>query len=272
VIHRSFATTRCHPLGNIRLLSAAEERGLARRIERGDQEAREVMIESNLRLVLAVAGGYRGRGVPFSDLAQEGTIGLIRAVERFDYRRGFKFSTYAVWWIRRAILDALASVNVIRIPPKANQQIAAVRRAELELATSSRRQASDVEIADRAGLAVSSVRSVRTAARVTASLDEPVGEDMVPLAEFVADEKVAEPWETTIEGESREGVTTMLRMLSGRHREVLTRRYGLNDTRVETHAEIGRRLGIGEERSRQLEREALNRLRSISAATGRAAA
>lgn len=247
-----------------RLLSGAEEKALARRIELGDARAKQTMIESNLRLVMAVARSYRGSSVPFADLVQEGTIGLIQAVDRFDHRREVKFSTYAVWWIRRSILDAIASANVIRIPPKANRQLAAVRQAEAELDGIRPRRATDAEIATRTGLGLTSVRSVRSAARVTASLDAPVGEDMQPLSELVADERVEAPWETAIASEDRVRLTAMLRMLPPRHREVLTRRYGLRDTEVESHAEIGGRLGVSEERSRQLEREALNRLRSMS--------
>lgn len=255
-----------------RLLSAVDERVLAQRIERGDKRAKEAMIESNLRLVVAVARSYRGSSVPFLDLLQEGTIGLIRAVERFDYRREVKFSTYAVWWIRRAIIDAIAGSNVIRIPPKANQQLAAVRRAEAELERIGGTRASDAEIAERTGLGLSSVRSVRTAARVIAPLDEPVADGTLPLSELVADERAVDPSETAIAGEDRRRLSAMLLMLPKRHREVLIRRYGLNETEIESHAEIGEWLGVGEERSRQLEREAMNRLRSISAGFERAAA
>ena len=242
----------------------AEERALAQRIERGDAGAKQEMIESNLRLVLAVARSYRGTSVPFADLVQEGTIGLIRAVDRFDYRRGVKFSTYAVWWIRRALRDAIASSHVIRIPPKARQQLAAVRHAEAELERIGPGYASDAQIAKHTGLGLASVRSVRAAARVIASLDEPVGEDMLPLYELVADERVAEPLQTTIAAEDRRRLCALLLMLPNRHRDVLTRRYGLNGGAIESHATIGERLGVGEERSRQLEREALHRLRSIS--------
>jgi RNA polymerase primary sigma factor len=255
-----------------RLLSAADERALAQRIEHGDASAKETMIESNLRLVLAVAKSYRSGSVPFADLVQEGTIGLIGAVDRFDYRRGVRFSTYAVLWIRRAILDAIASANVIRIPAKANQQLAAVRRAEAELERIAPGPASDTTIAERTGLGLSSVRSVRTAARVIASLDEPVGEDMLPLSELVADERAVDPSETAAAEEDRQRLSAMLRMLPKRHREVLIRRYGLDDHEIESHADIGARLGVGEVRSRQLEREALHRLRSISANLYRAAA
>ena len=255
-----------------RLLSAVQERALAERIERGDARAKATMIESNLRLVAAVASNYRGGSVPFADLVQEGTIGLIHAVDRFDHRRGVKFSTYAVWWIRRAMLDAIASANVIRIPAKAGQQLAAVRHAEAELQRIRPGRASDTAIAEHTGLRVSSVRSVRTAARVVASLDQPVGEDTLPLSELVADDRAIDPSATAIAGEDRERLSGLLSMLPARHREVLARRYGLNDRELESHAQIGARLGVSEERSRQLEREALNRLRSVSGRIERAAA
>src|SRR5437588_5636849 len=153
--------TLLYQVGDRRLLSAAEEVGLAKDIERGDLKAKERMIESNLRLVVAVARPYRGRGVAFADLVQEGTVGLIRAVERFDHRRGLKFSTYAVWWIRRSLLDAIAGSQVIRIPAKARQQLAAVRRTEAELKRHGPCRATDAAIAERTQLRATTVRSLR---------------------------------------------------------------------------------------------------------------
>src|SRR5690349_7067252 len=255
----------------LRLLSAAEEVGLAKRIEHGDLSAKREMIESNLGLVHALARTYRARGVPFDDLVQEGTVGLVKAVERFDHRREVKFSTYAVWWIRRSMLDVLARSNVIRIPSRANRQLAAVRRAEAELHQIGTRSASDAEIAQRAELSVATVRSLRNAARVTASLDEPVGEDTTPLVDLVADERALDPTESAIAREERDEISAMLRLLPERHREVLIRRYGLNDRDAQSHKEIGQWLGLGEERSRQIEREAIHRMRSIAAASERAA-
>jgi RNA polymerase primary sigma factor len=255
----------------VKLLSAAEEITLARRIERGDLHAKQRMIESNLRLVHAVARAYRGTSIPFADLVQEGTIGLVRAVERFDHRRGVKFSTYAVWWIRRSMLDAVAGSNVIRMPAKASQQLAAVRRAEAELERLGPRRASDAAIAEHAQLSVTTVRSLRQAARVTASLDEPVSDDGTPLGDLLADMRAGDPFESAIAHESRDEVSSMLRLLPERHREVIVRRYGLGDDGAQTHEQIGERLGVGEERSRQIEREALHRLRSIAAGWARAA-
>jgi RNA polymerase primary sigma factor len=255
----------------MKLLSGAEEIMLARRIERGDLHAKQRMIESNLRLVHAVARPYRTSNVPFADLVQEGTIGLIRAVERLDHRREVKFSTYAVWWIRRSILDAIASSNVIRMPPKASQQLAAVRRAEAELERIEPRRTSDAEIAEHTQLSVTTVRSLREAGRVTASLDEPVGGDTTPLGDLLADMHAGDPFESAIARESRDEVSSMLRLLPERHRDVIVRRYGLSDKHAQTHQQIAERLNVGEERSRQLEREALHRLRSIAAASARAA-
>jgi RNA polymerase primary sigma factor len=252
-------------------LTPAEEVALAKRVERGDLQAKDRMVESNLRLVFAVAGRYRASGVPFADLVQEGTVGLVRAVERFDYRHDVKFSTYAVWWIRRSMQDAVANSNVIRIPAKAGQQLAAVRRAETELARIRPGAASDAEIAARTELSVTTVRSLRASARVSASLDEPVGEDTTPLGDLVADERAVDPSESAIADEDRREVAAMLRLLPERHREVLVRRYGLGNHRAQSHVEIGGWLGIGEERSRQIERDALHRLRSIAATSKRAA-
>jgi RNA polymerase primary sigma factor len=204
------------------LLSGREELALAKRIECGDLAARETMIESNVRLVVAVARRYRAPDVPFADLVQEGMVGLVRAVERFDHRRRLKFSTYAVWWIRRSILDA---------PP---------RKAGRE-------------------------------DRVTVSLDQAVGQGGTCLGDLLADENGVDPSEDAITREEREWVSTMLRLLPPRHREVIVRRYGLGDALVQSHAQIGEFLGVGEERSRQLEREALNRLRSVAGVHPRAA-
>ncbi|HTU85375.1 MAG TPA: RNA polymerase sigma factor RpoD/SigA [Solirubrobacteraceae bacterium] len=248
------------------LLSAAEETDLAIQIEQGDLGAKERMIESNLRLVVSLARTYRGRRVPMADLVQEGTIGLIRAVERFDHRHGVRFSTYAAWWIRRSLRDAVAAAQLIRIPPRATRQLAAVRRAEDELRHSNLGAASTAAVADRTGLSVESVRSLQQAARVTASLDEPVGEEDTPLRELLADHDAADPPERAVAGEESARVRRMLRLLPQRHRDVVIRRYGLGQDAPQSHEQIGAWLGVGEERSRQLEREALRRLRTIATA------
>jgi RNA polymerase primary sigma factor len=254
-----------------KLLSRSDEVMLARRIARGDLRAKQRMVESNLGLVHAVARRFQGSGVPLDDLVQEGTIGLTRAVELFDPGRGVKLSTYAASWIRRAIRDAIADSKVIRIPAKANQQLAAVRRAEAELKRLGPGRTSDAEVALLTKLSVATVRSLRAAAQVTASLDQPVGGGTTPLADLVVDPESVDPAEAAIAHEQRERVWAMLRLLPARHRDVLVRRYGLIGGRVQTHMEIGRALGVGEERIRQLERESLHRLRSASETVARAA-
>ena len=210
---------------NRRLLTADEELELSRRIERGDLKAKKELIESNLGLVHFIARGYAGRGVSFDDLVQEGTVSIVRAVEKFDHRRGVRFSTYAAPWIRHALIDALGQARTIRIPRR--------------------------------------VAEPRGVPRVTASLDEQVGEDGAFLAELVADPDPVDPWRHVDEQETLRQVWSMLRTLPQRHRTVLIRRYGLDGAGAQRHAEIGRSLGVGEERSRQLEREALHRLREL---------
>jgi len=160
-----------------RLLTAAEEIHLAKRIERGDLVAKREMIERNLRLVHSLAQRYRGRGAPYDDLAQEGTIGLVRAVEKFDHRCGVRFSTYAAWWIRRSLADAVVDARTIRIPPNASRWLAAIRRAERELERLAPGSPSTKAIAERTGLSIRRVHTLREAASVTASLDERVGEE-----------------------------------------------------------------------------------------------
>lgn len=244
------------------LLTPSQEVRLAKRIEQGDAAAREKMIESNLRLVISLARQFRGRGVPYADLIQEGTVGLVRAVEGFDYRRGNKFSTYAVWWIKRALLDAVVDGRVIRVPQRANRKLAAINNARDELGRTG--SASDGEIAARTELSESTVRTLRIAGRVTASLDEPRGSDELTLQEVTPDAGARDPSEPAIAREQSSQLREMLRRLPERHRNVLLARYGLEGEHTLGHAEIGSALGVGEERSRQLEREALQRLRSIA--------
>ncbi len=244
-------------------LSAAEGARLARRVRLGDLKAKQEMTERNLGLVYAIARSYRHCSVPFADLVQEGTIGLIRAVEHFDHRRGVKFSTYAVWWIRRSLLDAIGAAQTIRIPARAAQQLAAVRRAELELERSGVRVASEQAVAKRCGVRESSVRTLRVAARVTASLDEAVGDEARSLGEMIGDPDIAEPEQRIADRERRRYAWELLKMLPPRHRQVLIRRYGIGGGRPRSHREIGESLGVKEERSRQLEREALHRLREL---------
>jgi len=255
-------------MNRARLLTAADETRLARRIERGDLTAKDQLVTANLGLVHALARRYRGRGAPFEDLVQEGSVGLIRAAEGFDHRRGFRFSTYAAWWIRRSMRNAIVSSKMIRIPAPAHRELAAMLRAEEQLGPG---PASDAEIAGLSQLSERTVRSLRSAAQVVASLDAPVGDAATPLGELVADARAVDPSAIAIAHEEHDGVAALLLLLPKRHREVLTRRYGLDGNRVESHDEIGRKLGVSEERSRQIERESLHRLRSISPTSARAA-
>ena len=248
------------------LLSPAEERRLAIRIEQGDQTAKQQMIASNLRLVVSLARTYRGRGVPMADLVQEGTIGLARAVEGFDYRHEVRFSTYAAHWIHRSLRDAVAAGQLIRMPPRATRQLAAVRRAEDELGRSTLGSPSNAAVAEHTGLSVESVQSLRGSGRATASLDEPVDEDGTPLGELVADDHAADPTEYVVADEESRMVRNMLKLLPERHLNVVARRYGLDGQTPQSHEQIGASLGVGPERSRQLEHEALHRLRTISTA------
>jgi RNA polymerase primary sigma factor len=244
------------------VLSAADEARLSLGIELGDQRAKEELVTANLRLVAFVARRYRGLGVPFEDLVQEGTVGLIRAVDRFDHRRGAKFSTFAVWWIRRAVKDAVEAGRPIRIPARAARGRAAIERAETELRRQGAEPPSIEALAARTGLTVEGVRTLREAARVTASLDARVGEGDASVADLVPDPHPDDPWGRLDERETRRQVWAMLKAILPRHREVLVRRYGIAGD-AQTHAEIGAALGVNEERSRQLERQALHWLREL---------
>src|SRR4029450_13445170 len=263
-------------VGRYPLLTAEEEVELAKRIERGDQEAKDRMINSNLRLVVSIAKKYQGHGLSLLDLIQEGVIGLIRAVEKFDWRRGYKFSTYATWWIRQAVQRGVANKSrTIRIPVHIVEREQKISRAERELTAKLERPPTDEEIAQQSKLSLKHVREVRAAARAVTSLDRPGGTRGAPsLGELFAGEH-PEPAEEVHVSLTEEAVRHAVETLPDREREVVKLRYGMDgDADPKSLEGIGRILGLTRERVRQIESQALGRLaerREIEALADRAA-
>jgi RNA polymerase primary sigma factor len=243
------------------LLTAAQEVELSKRIERGDMQAKQRMIQSNLRLVVSIAKNYRNQGLPFLDLIQEGTLGLIRAVEKFDWRRGYKFSTYATWWIRQAVARALADkARTIRMPVHIVERLQKLNKAERMLWTQLGREPTLEEVAEEASLPIEQAKEVKAAAHASTSLDQPVGDqDDAVFGDFVAGEGPTPDEQVELLLRSQ-ALARALAALSERERRVLILRYGLDNSDPKTLEEIGRRLDLTRERVRQIEGQALKRL------------
>jgi RNA polymerase primary sigma factor len=252
-------------IGRVDLLTAEQEVMLAKRIERGDMSAKQRMIEANLRLVVSIAKNYLGRGLTFLDLIQEGSLGLIRAVEKFDYRRGYKFSTYATWWIRQAVTRAIADkARTIRIPVHMVEKLNKVVHVERSLVQEMGREPSPEEIAKELEWTAREVKDILRMAQLPVSLEKPIGEDEdSSLGDFVEDEAAESPFELASENLRRQNVRKALEVLPEREREVMEMRFGLNGHQARTLEEVGRAFGVTRERIRQIENNTLKKLESL---------
>jgi RNA polymerase primary sigma factor len=253
-------------IGRVPLLTAAQEVELAKRIERGDDCAKRRMVESNLRLVVSIAKNYRNQGLPFLDLIQEGTIGLVRAAEKFDYRKGFKFSTYATWWIRQAVARALADkARTIRMPVHVVEKLNKIGRAERKLISELGREPLSGEIAAELELDPGEVDQLRRSAQAPVSLEKPVGEEEdSEYGHFIADENARAPDDAADTVLREEALNRVLGMLSYRERRILELRYGLNGEQPCTLDEVGRAFNVTRERVRQIENQSLKKLQAMA--------
>jgi RNA polymerase primary sigma factor len=252
-------------IGRVNLLTAEQEVLLARRIERGDMRAKQQMIEANLRLVVSIAKSYLGRGLTFLDLIQEGSMGLIRAVEKFDYRRGYKFSTYATWWIRQAVTRAIADKGrTIRIPVHMVEKLNKVVHVERQLVQQLGREPTPEEVAEELETTVREVRDVLRMAQQPISLEKPIGEEEdSALGDFVEDQTAESPFELAADHLRRENLRRALAALPEREREVIEMRFGLVGERAYTLEEVGKAFNVTRERIRQIENHTLKKLEAL---------